>query len=72
MIGASARATNCGGVALYGGFDVFGKGAEMKITVDLKPHFRIRVKTIFMKIDSWDNEVASLRIDNIEVWKRAF
>lgn len=60
------------GVPLYGGFDVFGKGAEMKITVDLKPHYKIKVKTVFMKIDSWDNEVGIFRIDNNEVWKRAF
>ena len=27
------------GVPLFGGFDIFGKGAEMKITLDLKPHY---------------------------------
>ncbi|KAM3137913.1 hypothetical protein pb186bvf_009994 [Paramecium bursaria] len=72
VTGQRAEATNCGGVPLFGGFDIFGKGAEMKITLDLKPHYQIKAKFVFMKIDSWDNEVAFFRIDNNEVWKRAF
>ena len=60
------------GIPLHGGFNVYGKGAEMKITLDLKPHYSIKVKFAFMKLDSWNNEEAFLRIDNNEVWKRAF
>ena len=80
MIGAQAKSSSCGGnskfinlgIPLHGGFNVYGAGAQMRITLDLKPHYSIKVKFVFMKIDSWDNEVAFLRIDNNEVWKRAF
>ena len=38
----------------------------------IKPHYRLKLKLLFAKIDSWDNEVATVKVDGTELWKRSF
>jgi hypothetical protein len=48
--------TECGGVSLAGGFDVFGVKALATKTFTLSGHSSLRLKTQIWKIDSWDYE----------------
>ena len=41
---------------MFGGFGVFGKGAAVSKKFTLPPHYRLKIKMAFVKIDSWDNE----------------
>jgi hypothetical protein len=59
--GAPTAVTNCGGIPVLGGFGNFGANAKVTKTFDnLAAHFKLKVKMVFLKIDSWDNEHASL------------
>ena len=57
---------------MFGGFERFGAGASVTRTLKLKPHYRLKIKMLFAKIDSWDGEVGLLRVDGTELWKRGF
>ncbi len=71
VTGALSKATDCTGVALFGGFDVFGAGATMTKSIgNLPSHNALRLRVQFWKIDSWDNEFAKIIVDGIEVWSR--
>lgn len=43
---------------MLGGYGNMGKGTIVKHTVPLPPHYKIKVKLVVLKIDSWDNEFA--------------
>lgn len=51
------------GVPVFGGYKNLGKGSVLKQTVDLPPHYRLKFKFTVLKIDSWDNEFATLKVD---------
>lgn len=72
VVEANAQASTCGGVPLFGGFNLFGKGTKVSKSVKLPPHYRLKVKSLFAKIDSWDNESAFLKVDDAQVWTRKF
>lgn len=38
----------------------------------MPPHYRIKVKLTFAKIDSWDNEEGSVALDGTKIWARRF
>lgn len=56
VAGGAAEGTDCGGVVLFGGYDKTGKGTILTRSVQLPGHYRIKVKLMMAKIDSWDNE----------------
>jgi len=60
----------CGSWTMLGGYQVFGRSAKyvQKTFTNLKPHQQLRVTFSFFKIDRWDNEYASLLIDNKLAW----
>lgn len=60
------------GIKLLGGFNVFGKGATVSRVFEMEPHYRIKVKLTFAKIDSWDNEEGSISLDGEKIWARRF
>lgn len=71
MTGAKSVATDCSGVKVFGGFDVFGPGASItKVIGNLPLHNAMRLRLQFWKIDSWDNEFAKVVVDGFEVWSR--
>lgn len=44
----------------------------MSRSFNLPPHYRLKLKLLMAKIDSWDNEMASLRVDGKPVWERRY
>ena len=46
---------NCGGIQMFGGFGNFGKTAKVSKKFELPPHYRLKIKLTYFKIDSWDN-----------------
>lgn len=48
---------------IIGGFGKFGAKEELRKIIKLKPHYRLRITFLWVKIDSWDNEAAILYID---------
>lgn len=69
---ARADKTTCGGITMFGGFGLFGKDALIKNRIKLTPHYRLKVKLLMAKIDSWDNERGILKVDGVEAWSQAF
>lgn len=63
--GGESKFTECGGIRMLGGHDVFGKGAKaVKTFNNLPAHNKMVVRLQFWKIDSWDNELAEILVDN--------
>lgn len=48
---------------MLGGFGLFGARALIKNRIQLPPHYRLKIKLLFAKIDSWDNERGFLHVD---------
>ena len=46
------------GVALFGGFDKTGARSVISKVLKVKPHYKLKIKVLWAKIDSWDNEAA--------------
>lgn len=46
------------GVALFGGFDKTGSKAVVSKIIKVNPHYKLKIKVLWAKIDSWDNEAA--------------
>ena len=53
---------------------MLGQGAWLEKTYDLAayPHDELSLSLDFIKIDSWDNEEASVLIDGVVVWSQVF
>jgi hypothetical protein len=68
--GGNDRSYECAGVSMYGGFNNFGVGAAIERSFNLPPHYRIKIKLTFVKIDSWDNEWAYVELDGGRIWER--
>jgi hypothetical protein len=64
--------SQCAGVNLLGGFNLYGKGARIRNKLALPPHYRLKVKVNYWKIDSWDNERGSVSVDGKEIWGRNY
>ena len=66
--------TTCGSYGPFlGGFGEAGRGAYAQLTItSLPPHEAVRVQLRFLKIDSWDGERASVTVDGVPLWSRAF
>jgi len=56
LSGGKAEATECGGITLFGGYDKTGSKALISRQFKLPGHYRLKIKLLFAKIDSWDNE----------------
>ncbi|CAD8105868.1 unnamed protein product [Paramecium primaurelia] len=68
-----AEANECAGVQLFGGFGKLGRKANLwKRFTNLPPHFQVKVKVQMWKIDSWDNELFLMEIDDQEKFRQAF
>jgi hypothetical protein len=48
--------TQCAGISLKGGYNMYGSGAIIKKTITFTPHYKIKIMFNFWKIDSWDGE----------------
>jgi hypothetical protein len=44
---------------------LFGKGASVTRKFELKPHYKLKVKFMYAKIDSWDAEKFFLKVDGV-------
>ena len=62
--------TCCGSLGcMLGGYSVLGAGAEVEKKFEpLATHTQVRVTFDFVKIDTWDGEVAYMYIDDELVW----
>ena len=63
---------SCAGIQMFGGFNNFGRGAKVTKKIDLPPHYRIKIKVTYFKIDSWDNHEGWIAVEGEKIWKRAF
>ena len=71
--GATATTSSCGTHNLLGGYGSFGNGATVSKNFPIiVSHVEARVCIDFMKIDSWDNETASISLDNTLVASQTF
>jgi len=71
LTGAAGGRTNsdCGGVSLVGGFNVFGAGASAKKTFVIPAaHKRLRLTVQLWKIDSWDGEWLFIDVDGVKIF----
>jgi hypothetical protein len=69
VTGAKSQSSSCSGVALFGGFNVFGTGAAItKVIGNIPIHNALRLRLQFWKIDSWDNEFARIYVDGVLIW----
>jgi hypothetical protein len=57
--------TQCGGIFLKGGYNMYGAGAYIYKTISFTPHYKIKIMFNFWKIDSWNIEQAILKVDGI-------
>lgn len=55
--------SECAGIEMLGGFGNFGVGAVVFKQFQMPPHYRVKVKLTFAKVDSWDNEEGFILID---------
>lgn len=44
--------------ALFGGYDKTGAKTVISKVIKVKPHYKLKLKVLWAKIDSWDNEAA--------------
>ncbi|CAK64683.1 unnamed protein product (macronuclear) [Paramecium tetraurelia] len=72
VAGGASSATQCGAAALFGGFDKTGARAVVSKVLKVKPHYKLKIKVLWAKIDSWDNEAAQIKVDGKLVWERRF
>ncbi|CAK59325.1 unnamed protein product (macronuclear) [Paramecium tetraurelia] len=56
--------STCGTKSLFGGFNILGAGASVSKIISLPAHFKVRVSLEFWKIDSWDEEILYIILDN--------
>lgn len=74
--GGKPQTTSCPGFGdIVGGHGILGGAGDwVQVTFDLsaQPHTMAFVSLNFIKLDSWDNERASVSVDGIEVWSEAF
>ena len=73
--GRAVTTSTCGSLgSLLGGYNVLGRGQYVQKTFDLVtfPHDVLEVWMTFIKIDTWENEMARMLIDGTDVWTRRF
>jgi len=58
VAGGKGDSTMCGAVPLLGGFDKTGARTVISKVVKVKPHYKLKLKVLWAKLDSWDNEAA--------------
>lgn len=58
----------CAGINFYGSYGNFGKAAKVTRKFDLPPHYRIKIKALYFKLDSWDNEFGFIMVDTEKIW----
>jgi hypothetical protein len=66
--------TQCGSYGwLHGGYSVFGASdVTSTLTLSGVAHTQLRFATTFVKVDSWDNEVATLFLDGTQRWTQGY
>lgn len=63
----------CGTDKILGGYNQMGSGYTIQKTFsNLPPHTQIEISFDFMKIDSWDNEILYVSIDDIVIFKATY
>ena len=60
--------TTCGTYRIVGGYNNFASGATASRSfTNLPSHYSARVKILFLKIDSWDSEVFTIKADGTTI-----
>ncbi|CAD8071148.1 unnamed protein product [Paramecium sonneborni] len=72
VTGGQTSSSDCGGVALYGGYQKMGGRFIVSKILKINPHYKLKIKVLWAKIDSWDNEAAQIKVDGNMVWERNF
>ncbi|CAD8211300.1 unnamed protein product [Paramecium octaurelia] len=60
------QSTTCGLSKIFGGYSCFNYTIIIVKTFELQPHYKLRIKFVFWRIDLWDNDPFSVYIDNIQ------
>ena len=72
VAGGKDAGFSCAGIQMFGGFNNFGKGARVSKKIDLPPHYRIKIKVTYFKLDSWDGQEGWITVEGEKIWKRTF
>ena len=63
----------CGHFYLVGGYNIFGAGTTFsKLYTALSPHYLVRMRFFFLKIDQWDSNLLTVKADNVKVFSLSF
>jgi large repetitive protein len=67
---SSNTTSNCGSFgSILGGYTIFGSGASLNRNFsNLPPHTELNLSFDFIRIDSWDDETATLYVDSLPLW----
>ncbi|EGR30342.1 hypothetical protein IMG5_134320, partial [Ichthyophthirius multifiliis] len=61
--------SECAGQSVFGGYDAFGQGAvASKVYSSGVPHYELEISFELFAIDSWDDEVFTLKLDDKVVY----
>ena len=63
---------NCGVTKVFGGYNILGSGSSLVKSVVLPPHYKMKIKLKFFKIDSWDDEFFRIYVDGLKVFERSY
>jgi len=55
-------------VPLLGGYEKFAGRVVISNILKMKPHYKLKLKVLFAKIDSWDNEALQIKVDSKVVY----
>jgi hypothetical protein len=65
--------SDCGGRKILGGYNISGKAVNLSKRFSLLayPHTHVKIRANYYFIDSWNNEFASLKADNLKIWEQS-
>ncbi|CAK70475.1 unnamed protein product (macronuclear) [Paramecium tetraurelia] len=68
-----AEATQCGSTALFGGSNKFGVDTDLSQSFfNIPKHDKLRIQFLWTKIESWNQEAASMLVNGAKVWETKF
>lgn len=62
----------CGVNKMIGGFNILGAKSALVKSIPLPPHYKMRIRVQFWKIDSWDGESFIIYVDGVNVYQKAY
>ncbi|CAK68064.1 unnamed protein product (macronuclear) [Paramecium tetraurelia] len=63
---SGCTSTTCSSSSIFGGYNCFNYNVFIVKTFELQPHYKLRIKFLFWRIDLWYGDYFKVYIDNIE------